>query len=176
MNIAAATLPNDDFVLLSLPKFLYSEVLQFIAAKLAEPESICSLPPATTLASAPLMNGWTQESIRELFALSLSYPTVTSLFTLASIQPGKRITFAEAYQHAERSHNHARADLASFTRAVRKRWGADRKWPVDYVQDGNRMLYFATAAFAEAWTSAVDEDHREQSVVSISAGGSPVNS
>jgi hypothetical protein len=100
------------------------------------------------------------------------YDAGTAIFDLACSTPGELVSFDEAVQHAARSFEQGRADLARVTRLIRQRWGKDRSWPLIYKQEGGRFVYSATQEISDAWNAA--ESGTQEFADEGNAAGSPM--
>jgi hypothetical protein len=80
--------------------------------------------------------------------------TATALFDLACGAPNDRVAFEKAREQAGRTFDQARADLSQMTKLIRRTWGRNRKWPLNWTQDGSRIVYHASQALADAWNAA----------------------
>jgi hypothetical protein len=128
-----------------VPEQHYFEVVNFVAGLMKE------APPPSSL-----INGWTAAEIGELRCMMLMpvHDAGTATFDLACSVAGKPVLFEDAVRHAGRTFEQGRADLARVTRLIRKKWGKDRRWPLNYKQEGTRFIYFASQEFADAWNAA----------------------
>lgn len=138
---------SSELVNVPVPRRFYPLIIQTLAIALAA-ESNGSLPSA----SSPNERAWTSDEIRHLRRV-VPNGTVEALMELTCASPKKRVTFQEVYEHSGRTFAQARADLAGFTRLVRKSFGRER-WPVNVVQGPDKGLtYDAEPAIAEAWNN-----------------------
>jgi hypothetical protein len=91
--------------------------------------------------------------IRQLRWIVLNNPesAATSIMALTCANPGDRVTFHEVYRHSGRRDEQARADLARFTRMIRETFGRDQRWPLDYMKQQDRLIYYAHPQIAAWW-------------------------
>jgi hypothetical protein len=94
-------------------------------------------------------------------ALRLLQPDVRgaarSMMDLTADRPGTWVALDEIEQAADRSHFEARADLAGFTKLVRRLFGRDRWWPVDVkwnMGPKHQLYYRASPEVARWWKEA----------------------
>jgi len=161
---------DDPLVALMVPRSHYAYMVQALAERLATmgvsadlsapppvpPAQIPSRTPAQVTIQIPArtVNGWTQEEFCEFRRLIAHNRTATALFELTCAKPGERVTFEEAYTHAGRSYDNAKADLSAFSRVKNKRFGKDRRWPVDWqVIEGGHLIYWVQALLAQWWNA-----------------------
>lgn len=142
-----ATDYSDELVSVLVPRRFYPRVIQMLASALAA-ETDGSEQTGSTASESR----WTPEEVRHLRRL-VNNKTVHMLMDMACATPGKRVTFTRIYERAGRTYGEARADLAGFTKLIRKNF--DRTtWPVTVEQGGDKgLMYYAEPSIAKAWNS-----------------------
>jgi len=110
--------------------------------------------PASSTLSSPLVDEWTVEQIGKLRHMLPIDSTATALFELVCQAPGQRVTFDQAIERAERTLQQGRSDLSQMTKLIRGTWGQNRKWPIQWVKEGDHLVYRASQALADAWNAA----------------------
>ena len=78
-------------------------------------------------------------------------PTATALFELTCGAVGVRKGFQDACEHAGQTVDKGRADLSGLTKLIQGTWGKSRGWPLNWAQEGTRIVYYASQALADAW-------------------------
>jgi hypothetical protein len=140
---------SDELVNVPVPRRFYPLIIQTLSAALAAESSAHA--PGT---SSRTERAWTAEDIRVLRRTAHN-KTVEALMELTCASPGKRVTFQEVYESAGRTYGQARADLAGFTRLLRKSFGREA-WPVNVVQGPDKGLtYYAEPSIADAWSNTL---------------------
>lgn len=139
---------SDELVSVLVPRRLYARVIQMLAGALA-----AETGGSSHNASPPSESRWTPEEIRHLRRL-VNNKTAQALMDLTCAAPGKRVTFKKTYERAGRTYGQARADLAGFSKLIRKNFNRDT-WPVTVEQGPDKGLtYYAEPSIAKAWNSA----------------------
>lgn len=140
---------SDELVSVPVPRRFYPLIIQTLSNALAA-ESRGPAPGAPSRTE----RAWTAEEIRDL-RRAVHNKTVEALMELTCALPGKRVTFQEVYECAGRTYGQARADLAGFTRLLRKSFGRET-WPVNVVQGPDKGLtYDAVPYIADAWNDTL---------------------
>jgi hypothetical protein len=142
---------QDELVPVFVPRKHYLSILNFIAT-ITTDEPTCT--PAALL-EEELTNGWTPEQIGTLRGLLPIGSVATSLLELACTTPGRWVFFEDARERTQRGYHEGRADFAGLTRLIKRTWGKDRRWPVNWKQEGSRVAYSVSQAVADAWNAAV---------------------
>lgn len=95
---------------------------------------------------------WTDEDIARL-AITVTNPTVLAALDLLSATPGRWVSLPTIREHAGRSREEARGDLAGLTIMIKHRFGR-RNWPFEirWAVGGEQTAHYRLASgLAEAW-------------------------
>jgi hypothetical protein len=115
-------------------------------------ESTLSLPLTSSIPIQPItVNGWPADDLREYCRMTFDIPTLVVMHAMACVSPGKRITFQDVVAKMEITPEKAKGEIAQFTKLIRRRWNRKYRWALDYVQQGSKLLYFASPALADVW-------------------------
>ena len=144
------TSSDNEFIPVYVPRRHYLRTIKFLSG-LATDDSGSASPASP---SSLINNGWTADEVGQLRHMLPIDSTATALFDLTCGAPGKRVSFQLAREHAGRPFDKARADLSEMTKLIRRTWGRDGKWPLNWTQDGSRVVYYASQALADAWNAA----------------------
>src|SRR5688572_23026122 len=121
----------DEMVMVPVPREHYPAVIQFLAHLMGG---------AAAKVEGPVQNLWTHDDVRRLMAEPLN-PTVRAMLDLTCEAPDTQVTLAQIQRRARLEYPQARAQLAAFTKLLRKRF-ARTDWPVRDEQGPDGKLYY----------------------------------
>jgi hypothetical protein len=159
--------PDDPWMPLTLmaPLSLHQRLLQqfsLLVAPLGENESAPPGAPAPAYATPaapepaptePIAQRWSVADLAELKGLVANLPTAVALFDLCCAKTGMPYGFEQARARVGRSESEGRADLATMTRIIHKRFGQDRGWPLRWSQENGKGVYRANNHVAAVWNA-----------------------
>jgi hypothetical protein len=111
--------------------------------------------PRQELASDSAAQGaatWSREEISRLARDQDLRPAARSMLELTASRPGEPVTIEEVLDKSGRSHGGVRADLAVFTRLLKRDYQG-KEWPVK-VDSSGTALYTMSHERAEWWNAA----------------------